>query len=247
MGRRGRDAPCRKPCPRHPEMCGVPAGPRSRPGSPGNLGMNGSGNPPGTKDPAGGRRTGLAVGQGNAQGHGCPLIARDNAWGVCGQRGALPQVSQPGRDAEGPSDGHRPPATAGIGTATTKLGTARPSGHLPVTKGRGTTGGSPQPVPGETSLFSPSLPPRAPWSPRERGLAGTFPCASSLHRRPPLSVPHCPRRRPVTPGAGTMSRLTGQGQAGSPGPHPGPRRGPPRSSPLPHPSLRDPITADKRH
>lgn len=194
----------------------------------------------GKKDEAGGGT------EGTRQGHDCPPTATDNAWGVCGQGGALPQVSQAGRDAKGPGDGHRPPAMAGIGTAT-KLGTARPSGHLRVAKGGGTIRGSPHPVPGETSLCLPSRPPQALWSPREWGLAGTFPCASSLHRRPPRSVPHCPRRRPVTPGAGTMSRLTGQGQAGSPGPHPGPRRGPPRSSPLPHPSLRDPITADKRH
>lgn len=209
-------------------------------------GMNGSRTRQGQKTPPGEEGRGWRWDGGRQQGHGCPPQCHRQRVGVSGQGGAVPQVSQAGSDAKGPCDGHRPPATAGVGTAT-RLGTARPSGHLRVPKGGGTPGGSPHPVPGERSLCSPSRPPQTPRSPREQGLAGTFPCASSLRRRPPRSVPHCPRRRPVTPGARTMSRLTGQGQAGSPGPHPGPRRGPPRSSPLPHPSLRDPITADKRH
>ena len=55
--------------------------------------------------------------------------------------------------------------------------------------------------------------------------------ARYLSAPPPLSAA-CRRGRPVPPGPRTMSRLTGAGQAGSPGPHPGPL-GPPSLFPSP--------------
>lgn len=139
--------------------------------------------PPGTKDPAGERRTRLAVGQGGRrQGHGCPPHCHRQWRGGGGRgkasagRGVLPppspQVSQAGRVTKGPGDGHRPPAPAGVGTAG-KLGTARPSGHLRVAKGgdRGRGEGGEQeeaPTPPQGNPFS-TRPPGRPNPPGPRG------------------------------------------------------------------------------
>lgn len=196
--------------------------------------------PPGDerrRRPAGDKRShrgregrGWQWGGGEAAGHGCPPTATGDV-GVRGQGGALPQVSQAGRDTRGPGDGHRPPALSpsrGWHRDSHETGHRPSFGHLRVAKG-GDGGDRRKPPPRPRGNLSPlALPAACPRAPG-KGTGGYL----SVRLVPP--PPATPLSATLSPAAPSDTRGRNNEPLDRPGPGWQPRP-PPRSTPGP-PSL----------